>query len=273
MMTRFKLFYFVFLLIVSCRTGTQIETPKVNEIKRQQNALITELSSTKCGACGEFGRESFDLALKDDENIIGLNIHVGRSELLVPDLYSKYESFYSVSATPTFVVNNEKVNITNNIKTNGATLKNKAKQVFNKEALANTKIEIVSINNNYITVRTSTAFFESIEPNSEYVLNVVLTENSIGVNQDNHNSNPNPYVVLSHVLRANFTEVSGLSLLNPTKDKIIENEFVQAIKPEWKVKDLNVLAIIYKRLLNPKWTEGSQNIEKYVYEFVNVDRI
>lgn len=270
---KFKLFYFVFLLLVSCRTGTQLEILKVNEIKRQQNALITELSSTKCGACGEFGRESFDLALKDEENIIGLNIHVGRSELLVTDLYSKYESFYAITGTPTFAVNNEKVNISNNIEANGATLKNKAKQVLNKGALANTNIEIVSINNNYMTVKTSTAFFETIEPKSEYVLNVVLTENSIGVNQDNHNTNPNPYVVLSHVLRANLTEVSGLPLQNPAKDKIIENEFVQAIKPEWKVKDLNVLAIIYKRVINPKWTEGSQNIEKYLYEFVNVDRV
>ncbi len=266
-------FYFILLIALASCTGKLIETPKNNDIKRQQNALITELSSTKCGACGEFGRESFDLALKDEQHIVGLNIHVGRSELLVPELFSKYESFYSVTGTPTFVVNNEKTAISNNIETNGASLKNKAKLILNKNALANTKIEIISMNNNYMTVQTSTKFFEPIESNSEYALNVVLTENNIGVNQDNHNTNPNPYVVLNHVLRANLTDVEGLSILQPKQNDIIEHEFVQPIKPEWKMNDVRVLAILYKKTLNPKWSEGSSNVPKYLFEFVNVDQL
>ncbi len=260
-------------ILFGCKPIIENEIPKNDEIKKEQKALIIELSSTKCGACGEFGRESFEFALRNEnDKIIGVNIHVGRSELIVPDLYLKYENFYKLTGTPTFLVNHSKTNITTNIDNNIILLKNKAKLIFEKNPIANSIINIEKIENNQIFLNTTTQFFETSDQNSEYKLNVLLLENKIGVNQDNHHTNPNPYVVLDHVLRANITEFEGISILSPQKNQIIKNEFVQTLNPDWNQANLNVVVILYKRTLNPLWKEGSQNIEKYLYEFINASK-
>lgn len=204
------------------------------DIRQEQEALVTIVTRTECGACGEWGHPTFDNKVEANDHINGLALHFKENDPMSNSFGITWVDLVGWSATPSF----------------GVSLTSQGPDTGNwntviSDAL-NTPVQAaVGISGSGIatfTIDVSITFYEAINQNTAIALYVV--EDKYQAEQQDYSANPTTVNDYTHnqILRYSVTDVWGNNLGNSFQaDETLTRSF--QFTPE-NVTDYNHMKLV-----------------------------
>lgn len=103
-----------FLLLGACRKDENKQEEVVNDLEAQyefsaknqevKESLVTIVTRTECGACGEYGHPTFDGKINTENQVNGLALHFRENDVMYSEAASSWVGRLGWQATPSFGV-------------------------------------------------------------------------------------------------------------------------------------------------------------------------
>lgn len=243
------------MMLAGCKKDNVDPQPSDGfNVERKNRASLIVCSETWCSSCGSFGVDVMDSAMHHEKSSMTI-MKICNSSTPAHfnnPLFNLFKIEHSVQYVPTFIINHSKMWAgppaphpslhDTKLKVMGSA------QMFN----SNTVVAGVSIRKEVfqdsILVKTKVLFFEDADPTSTYYLGIYLIEDSVAAPQSGVSSSNFFHRNLFRVGNSPFTYF-GNPLINNSKihkNDVFLNDTVFKVNPIWIIKNIKVVAIIWK---------------------------
>ena len=224
----------------SCQVANYVWTP-----------LFIYFANTTDVKCGQFGNAIFDsIADTKDSSSIAIAMHTSGSSLannVTETLFTQLNG----TKVPEYLVNNSICSVTGGnlgikVAETASAIQKKIDSISFILPIASTWMDY-TIANNKITCKTKSKFFNATS--GEYYLAIYVIEDSVVAPQKITAINTKQDFSHYDVLRTSLTQAMGDLLVSGSVQTNIPYELNRniAIDPSWKVEDLKVIAVIYRK--------------------------
>lgn len=233
------------------------------DVPQEQKVVITKIGATWCPNCGTQAWDNFT-ALTDDyaNKAVILSIHPSTSsQLHAPESIDFSKNLPSAFGQPLFYVSRTKYR-TGEILANAATAINEAE---NASPVVNAGVT-ATIKNNTLEVQTKVKFFK--EGSGDYYLSLLVVEDGVIEYQSQRGNDANH----KKLLRSSLTGGTfGQPIFNGAIDANTEFTFTdsKAIDGNWNTENLEVTAIIWKKVEDTYEFENANSVDAALSTSVN----
>ena len=226
-------------------------------VQQEQEVLVTLVTRTECGACGEWGHPTFDAKVNNNANVNGLALHFRENDPMANEDATAWVDLVGWSATPSFGV--------------GLTSQGPSESDWNN-AVDNAQNEplIAAIGiqgqgrHSEMEIDLSIQFYQDFA--SPMAIALYMVEDNFEAEQQDYSATPSTVqgYVHNQILRANVTNVWGNNLGNDfSNEEIITKTFTFNTDPVDRLENMKLVAVLFEtdaqgnpvRVVNSKTAE------------------
>lgn len=217
------------------------------QIAKKQNSILVKFTATWCQPCGEWGVPAFqELYDQNKGNVLAVTAQVDDDLTTAKNgpITEAFDLKWNYSGTPNFAVNNTMLN-TSYYNANGAISTNSSTA---PKIGTNLKYTIgAGANAGKLNIN---AYAKAFEPLSgQYYMGVYVVAKKIVAYQNGIGNGHEHHLVM---LDAVTDDVWGDEIIaaTATKDQVFNKQYVFEYDPSWKLSDISIQTVIWKKVGN-----------------------